>query len=198
MRTLTVGAFATALLLAVLQGSPLSAQEAAPPLHRDALGDMTFSLAGDAIITRRLSVFQEPEFLALRDIFRGATVGFANLEILLHDYEQDVVPASASGGTYMRADPAMADELVWMGVDMVSAANNHTMDYGAGGMRSTLAAARSAGLVVAGAGENLALARAPAYLESPGGRVALISVASTFNDAMRAGHQRWTCAAARV
>ena len=42
----------------------------------------------------------------------------------------------------------------------------------------------------AGTGENLAEARAPGYLETGKGRVALISAASTFPDASRAGHQR--------
>ncbi len=42
----------------------------------------------------------------------------------------------------------------------------------------------------AGTGENLAEARAPGYLETPRGRVAMISAASTFPDQSRAGHQR--------
>ena len=46
------------------------------------------------------------------------------------------------------------------------------------------------GLMHAGTGENLAEARAPGYLETPDGRVALISAASTFPDGSRAGHQR--------
>jgi poly-gamma-glutamate synthesis protein (capsule biosynthesis protein) len=69
-------------------------------------------------------------------------------------------------------------------------ANNHALDFGVGGARRTMQAARAAGLVTAGVGENLAEARAPAYFETPGGRVALISIASTFDDAMRAGEQR--------
>ena len=77
-----------------------------------------------------------------------------------------------------------------MGFDMLSGANNHAMDYGAGGMRSTRRALEAAGIKYAGVGENLALARAPAYLETRDGRVALISVSSTFADHMRAGHQR--------
>jgi poly-gamma-glutamate synthesis protein (capsule biosynthesis protein) len=64
------------------------------------------------------------------------------------------------------------------------------MDYGAGGLLATIRALKSAGLVFAGAGENLALARAPAYTETAGGRVALISVASTLSDEDRAGPQR--------
>lgn len=156
----------------------------------DARGEMSFALAGDAIITRAMRPFREPEFLALRDIIRSATAGFVNLEILFHDYEDDVIPAAASGGTYMRAEPELAHDLAWLGFDLVSMANNHTMDFGAGAARRTKVTAEAAGLVTAGFGENLAQARAPGYLETPGGRVALISIASTFDGAMRAGHQR--------
>jgi poly-gamma-glutamate synthesis protein (capsule biosynthesis protein) len=84
----------------------------------------------------------------------------------------------------------MAGELAWMGFDMVNLANNHTGDYGYGGLRRTTAAAEAAGLVHAGTGENLAEARAPAYLETPRGRIALVAGASTFTDASRAGAQR--------
>lgn len=178
-----VAPLAAALLACA--ASPLLAQQ-----YEDARGDMTFALTGDAIITRHLSPYREPEFLALRDLIRGATAAFTNLEILFHDYEDDVIPAAESGGTYMRADPELAKELAWMGFDFVSMANNHALDFGVGGARHTLEAAHAAGLVTAGVGENLAEARAPAYLDTPGGRVALISVASTFADGMRAGSQR--------
>ena len=87
----------------------------------------------------------------------------------------------------MQADPTIAEELMWMGFDMVSMANNHTGDYGVGGLRRTTQAVEAAGLMHAGTGENLAEARAPGYLETPDGRVALISAASTFPDGSRAG-----------
>ena len=150
---------------------------------------MTFALTGDAIITRRLSPYQEPEFLQMVKLIRDADVAFTNLEILFHDYTQGY-PATHSGGTWMAAEPLIAKELVWAGFDIVSRANNHTMDYSAGGLRATTEALDDAGLVHSGAGENLARARAPAYIETPGGRVALISVASTFSDEDRAGLQR--------
>lgn len=152
-------------------------------------GTMTFALTGDAIITRRLSPHQEPEFLRLVDVIRGADVAFTNLEMLFHDYTEGY-PATHSGGTWMAAEPLMARELVWAGFDIVSRANNHTMDYAAGGLRATTEALEDVGLVHAGAGENLARARAPAYIETAGGRVAVISVASTFSDEDRAGPQR--------
>ncbi|WP_419948919.1 CapA family protein [Candidatus Palauibacter sp.] len=187
--SITLAGIAAGLALAAGTGltTPTALEAQA---FEDASGNMSIALAGDAIISRKMSPYREPEFLALRDIIRNATTAFVNLEILFHDYEDDVIPAAASGGTYMRAEPEIAHELAWFGFDMVSLANNHTMDFGAGGARRTVEATEAAGLAVAGYGENLAQARAPVYVETPGGRVALISIASTFDDAMRAGHQR--------
>ncbi len=182
------------LLLAIALGLSVSGVDEAAPQqllpHGDTGGEITLALTGDAIITRRLSAFDEPEFLFLRDLIQDSDAAFVNLEVLFHNFEPEIIPATQSGGTYMRADPAIAKELVWMGFDMVSMANNHTGDYGYGGLRSTTKAVDEVGLMHAGTGENLAEARTPGYLETPKGRVALISAASTFPDGSRAGHQR--------
>src|SRR2546427_7575109 len=77
---------------------------------------VTFALTGDSIITRRLSVYQEPEFTGLIDLVRGADVAFTNLEMLFHDYES--YPMNESGGAWMRADPALAREGSWAGFDL--------------------------------------------------------------------------------
>lgn len=183
---------AVALLFLLTALSPLSgsAQKQSGSTFGDATGNITMALTGDAIITRRLSTYNEPEFQRMLETIRKADAAFTNLEILLHQYEPEVIPASQSGGTYMAAHPQMAKELAWAGFDIVSRANNHTMDYSVGGMRATTRAVEEAGLVHAGVGENLAQARAPGYLETPAGRVAMISIASTFADHMRAGSQR--------
>jgi poly-gamma-glutamate capsule biosynthesis protein CapA/YwtB (metallophosphatase superfamily) len=151
-------------------------------------GTFTMALTGDSIITRRLSVYQEPEFVKMIELIRGADVAFTNLEMLFHDYEPYAM--NESGGTYMRADPALAKELVWAGFDVVSRANNHTGDYGVEGMRLTTKHVAAAGLVQAGVGESLPEAREPKFLETAKARVALISVASTFPDHSRAGKSR--------
>lgn len=189
----SVSAWRGLLVAAALAPGGVAAQaasEEAAPIHADARGDLTLALTGDAILTRALQPYEEPEYLELRNLVAGATAAFTNLEVLFHDYESDAIPAAASGGTYMRAEPRLAHDLAWFGFDLVSRANNHAMDFGVGGMRATTRAVEAAGLVHAGVGESLALARAPAYLDTPGGRVALISVASTFPDPMRAGEQR--------
>ena len=150
--------------------------------------DFTFALTGDSIITRKLSVYNEPSFTRIIELIRGADAAFTNLEMLFHDYEP--YASAASGGTYMRAEPALVKELVWAGFDMVSRANNHTGDYGVLGMDLTTKYVAEAGLVQAGVGQSLPEAREAKFLETAKGRVALISVASTFPDSSRAGRTR--------
>jgi len=171
-----------ALCVAVLAPSRAPSQQ--PP----ASGVMTMALTGDAIITRRLSAYQEPSFLRMIEMIRGADMAFTNLEMLFHDYEP--YPMHESGGTYMRAEPALLKELVWAGFDLVSLANNHTGDYGVEGMRLTRRYVEAAGLVGAGVGEELAEAREARFFETANGRVALVSVASTFTEHSAAAKPR--------
>src|SRR5687767_855172 len=172
---------------AVVAGATVAgyAQQAptAPPAE-----EFTLALVGDAIITRKLSVYTEPAFTRIIELIRGADAAFVNLEMLFHDYEP--YPAAASGGTYMRAEPALVKDLVWAGFDMVARANNHSGDYGVLGMNLTTKYVAEAGLVQAGVGQSLGEAREAKFLETPKGRVALISMASTFPDHSRAGRTR--------
>jgi len=151
-------------------------------------GTFTLALTGDAIITRRLSPYRETEFVRLMELIRGADAAFTNLEMLFHDYEP--YPMHESGGTYMQAEPALAQELVWAGFDLVSMANNHAGDYGAEGMRLNRRHVDAAGLVHAGTGENLHEAREARFLETADGRIALIAVASTFPEHSAASKPR--------
>lgn len=149
---------------------------------------ISLAATGDSLITMRQSVHGEPRFLAMLDLIRGADVALTNLEMLLHDFEG--YPAAESGGTYMRASPVMIEELKWMGFDIVSTANNHSLDYTYGGLLATLEVLDAAGVPHAGTGLDLADARKPTYLETTKGRIALIAASSTFSSFGRAGATR--------
>ncbi len=179
----------TALVLA-LGAIPAARQTpaASAPAAGGGAARFTFTLTGDSIITRRLSIYRDGPFLKMIGLIRGADVAFTNLEMLFHDYES--WPMNESGGTWMRADPALLTDLVWAGFDMVSRANNHAGDYGVGGMRTTTRHVAEAGLLQAGVGESLAEAREARFLDTPNGRVALVSIASTFPDHARASDTR--------
>ena len=172
----TASLFACLLLVAGGAG----AQNTAP--------EFTMALTGDSIITRALSVYEEPAYLEMIEMIRGADVAFTNLEVLLHDYE--MAPAARSGGTWMRADPKMADELAWAGFDLVAMANNHSGDYGIEGMLATIKHTRDAGIVGAGTGGSLTSAREAKFLETTKARVALISMSSTITPHSVAGRSR--------
>ena len=156
-------------------------------LYESESGNLTLVASGDTMITRRLSVFREPRFLSLVEIFRNADVGYTNLEMLMHDFEHS---PGLAGGTFTASEPANLKELQWAGINLVSTANNHNYDYGEDGVLTNIRHIREAGLSFAGTGRNLSEARGPGYLDTAAGRVALISASSTFHDAGRAMDQR--------
>jgi poly-gamma-glutamate capsule biosynthesis protein CapA/YwtB (metallophosphatase superfamily) len=75
---------------------------------------------------------------------------------------------------FFRAPPAAAELLARAGVDCVTLANNHALDYGADALLDTLEHLRAAGVAWAGAGPDEAAARAPALLSAGGTRLAVL------------------------
>jgi poly-gamma-glutamate synthesis protein (capsule biosynthesis protein) len=90
----------------------------------------------------------------------------------------------------MTTDPKLLEDLKWLGINMVSCANNHAFDYGEDGVLANLKHLNEAGMTHAGTGKNLAEARAPGYLDTPNGRVALVATTATFRPWNQAGEQR--------
>ena len=135
------------LALAAMLGALSVAAQDKPPAKSAEL--LTMALTGDSIITQRLSPYREPEFLKLIELVRAADVAFTNVEMLFHDFEG--YPSVVSGGTYMRAEPALAKELAWAGFGLGACANNHTGDYSVEALFSTDRALTAAGIVHAGA-----------------------------------------------
>ncbi|MBN2336200.1 CapA family protein [Candidatus Bathyarchaeota archaeon] len=152
--------------------------------------ELSLVATGDSLITMKQSVHSESEFERLLTLIRSVDVAFTNLEMLLHDYDEDCYPAAECGGTYTRASPSILDELTWMGFNIFSTANNHSLDYMYGGLLSTLFHLEQAGVPHAGTGKNLAEAREPGYLETGSGRIAVLSACSSFANFGRAGDSR--------
>jgi poly-gamma-glutamate synthesis protein (capsule biosynthesis protein) len=63
-----------------------------------------------------------------------------------------------------RGPPRAVETLNHVGVDCVTLANNHALDYGPDALLDTLAHLREAGIACAGAGENVEEARSPAVV----------------------------------
>ena len=151
----------------------------------------TIAAAGDALVTQRIGRTVEAGFQALADLLRTADVRFVNLEGTLHEFEG--FPQAASGGTYVCGHPGVIDDLNAVGFNLYAAANNHMVDWGEGGLFATIEVLDRAGVTYAGIGRHLQEARAPRYLETPAGRVALLAATSTFPAHSLAGEQRPDC-----
>lgn len=156
--------------------------------HASASGNFSIALGGDCMLTRRLDIFDEPEFLALRRRFRDCDAGVVNLESVVRTWREGT--PGVTRGTFMTTPPELLKDLLWFGVNMVGCANNHAFDYGEEGLVATIDHLDRAGIAHAGTGLNLAEARAPAYLDTKGGRVGLVAMTATFRDWNRAGEQR--------
>lgn len=152
---------------------------------------LTVALSGDSIINRRVSMCESDGFRSLMEQFQAADIGFTHLETLFLEYDDsEVYPAAEAGGTWMRSAPEIVEELNWAGFDMVSHASNHALDYSYGALESTLETLDAAGIDHAGTGRNLAEARTPTYRETPGGRVGLVSMTTSFTPWSKAGEAR--------
>jgi poly-gamma-glutamate synthesis protein (capsule biosynthesis protein) len=148
---------------------------------------MKFTAVGDVIISRRIHEDYAGN-QELAEIIGQGDVRFFNLETTLNK-EGECYASQASGGTWLRTDPEVLDDVKKFGFNMTSFNNNHAMDFSFEGLLKTFESVEKSGLVHAGVGRNLAEASAPRYLETSKGRVALISVNTTLMGQMIAGEQ---------
>ena len=148
---------------------------------------MRLTATGDALITRRMPLYDDPAFMGMVELIRGCDVAFTNTEVTLSRFRG--WPVVESGGMALSVDPRCADDLRRLGFNCTAFANNHTLNYGEEGVLHTLDALRNADIVCAGAGANLGEARLPAYLDTINGRLGLIGCASSFAKGQRAGDQ---------
>ncbi len=150
--------------------------------------NLRIALCGDLMLTRRLAVYNEPRYLELRKLLTSADCTFANFESTCRNYGE--ATPSLTQGTYMTTEPHLLEDVKWLGVNLVSCANNHAYEYGEQGIMSTYRNLSAAGIAHAGSGSNLREAVAPGYIDTPAGRVALIAAVATFQDFNRATDQR--------
>ena len=138
----------------------MTADASARPLRLHAVGDI--------VVDR-----PDPEtgFEPSRDLLRAADVVFGNCEGVYSDR-----PARAPSASIPVLMPrAYARGLGFAGFDVMSMANNHTVDGGYVGLQDTLEALAEQQIATCGAGPDLAAAHAPAILERDGRRIGFLA-----------------------
>ena len=94
-----------------------------------------------------------------------------------------------------RAPPTAFRALRSAGVDVVTMANNHGMDFGDVGLSDSLAAGRQAGMPLVGIGRNAAEAYRPYVTRVNGAKVAVIGATQVLDDNLI---QAWTATDAKA
>jgi hypothetical protein len=107
-------------------------------------------------------------------LLERADVSFGNFEGVLTD-EHEPVPGAPEATVVARSNAAALEVF-----DVMSVANNHTMDAGYGGLEDTLEELRARGVATAGAGATLAEALRPAVVERRGVTIAFVAFTSVF------------------
>lgn len=109
----------------------------------------------------------------LRGVLGKADFRIINLEVPLTNEEAPIEKC----GPALIAPAGSARGLAELGVDAVALANNHIMDQGAGGLKSTISALEGAGIRYFGAGESLPGAGRPLIVDVGGRRLGLYACA---------------------
>jgi poly-gamma-glutamate synthesis protein (capsule biosynthesis protein) len=154
-----------------------------------AKGAVTFAFAGDVnfpdewytepgltppsgpTLAEQLRADPKQVLAPIAPVLRSADVTVVNLETAITDRGEPV-----PGKNYhFRSSPLAFTALKSAGVDVVSMANNHVLDYGPVGMQDTFAAIDAAKAPVIGIGHNATEAFRPFRTTMHGQRVAVIS-----------------------
>ena len=150
------------------------------------MGVIRISATGDSFMTRRLPVpTTYPDYPEIQALLNSCDFRFNNLEFTVHDSES--APSAQSGGTWAMSEPAIMDDLASFGFNIFSTANNHSLDYGEGGVLATIRHLKERSLCFCGTGEDLSAASAPAYISANGATVAFIALSGSYKPFHPAG-----------
>jgi poly-gamma-glutamate synthesis protein (capsule biosynthesis protein) len=138
------------------------------PLVLAAAGDVTPGEGVSATVDREGEAYP---WTGVARVLRKADIATVNLEGAIS--ERGV--AAAGKEYHFRGGPGLLRGAAQVaGIDLVTVANNHSLDYGREAFLDTLAAAHAAGLKTVGGGATIDLARRPAILEAGGLRIAVL------------------------
>ena len=172
--------FAAALLmLYAYPWQKFAATSAVPPSPEPLLvatpPTITLSFVGDVMFVSSVGTLAardgvESILADVAGIFQEDDLTMANLECVA-----STLGTAAEKQYTFRMNPAWLPDVKTAGIDAVTLANNHTLDYGTVAMLDMLDHLRSEGIVYVGGGETITEASAAQYLTVKGTRFALLA-----------------------
>jgi poly-gamma-glutamate capsule biosynthesis protein CapA/YwtB (metallophosphatase superfamily) len=151
------------------------------PVVLDAVGDIT---PGEAVGPAIRTLGSAYPWANVGPELRRADLTTGNLEGAITDRG---TPAPDKEFHFRGPAALLAGARQQAGFDVLTVANNHSLDYGAVGLADTLAAARRAGISTVGGGSRLGAARRPAMFAVGGLRVAFLGYSDVVPTGFAAG-----------
>lgn len=106
-------------------------------------------------------------------ILKDADLTIGNLEAPATDNDEAILKA----GPNLKGLPSDLNILKSAGIDVLSLANNHILDYGVQGVLDTLAHCKKIGIKTVGAGPNAKAAKTPLFLTVKGWHIGILNFA---------------------
>ncbi|WP_395104824.1 CapA family protein [Actinomadura sp. SCN-SB] len=162
-------------------GAPKAASPSTPAPSTPAKQPILLAFGGDVHFEGILRPRLASPSTALGPIartLRAADLAMVNLETAI---TTGGTPAPGKQFTF-RAPPSAFTALKAAGVDVVSMANNHGMDYMESGLRDSLRAIKASGFPTVGIGRNAAEAYRPYRVTVKGNRLAIVGATQVLDD----------------
>jgi poly-gamma-glutamate synthesis protein (capsule biosynthesis protein) len=184
--------------LAPSPGLEAAAEALAPRLAEElGRGDTVhLTFVGDLMLDRALGdqiqIDGTTPFFEVSDLLTQADLTVGNLECAL-----GIGGRPEDKGYTFLAPPAAAGALAVAGFDLLSAANNHALDYGVDVFEQGRALLSQSGIDVVGAGQDEAAAHAPAVYELDGVTIAFLSYVNVPVEVRGFDTRAWTATASK-
>src|ERR671911_177435 len=156
----------------------------------------TLALVGDVMLGRSVAAVLEREpGAALLDErivaeLRSADITLANLECCISDRGERWPDPDKP--FFFRAPPVAAERLAQWGVDAVTLANNHALDYGVDALVDTLRHLADVGVLAVGASVDVTAARRPLQVQAQGLSVGVVAFSDHADDYAATQHRPGT------
>ena len=188
-------AVTTPLVAPALEEPAASPSIASPPIASlpiTAARDIVISAVGDIMLdgTARpvlKNMGYDYPFVKMIPYFSDAQIVFGNLEGPLTNRG---TPEQDKPFVFRSPPDEVSAALKNAGFNVVSLANNHTLDYGADGLAQTIETLDATGIQHVGAGENLVASRKPAFFKIDNQRVAILGYSMTLPEQFYSGKNK--------
>ena len=139
-------------------------------------GRATISIVGDVMLDRGVARVMDKmgycyPYEKVSEIFQRDDITLGNLECPITSSENPVLKKRV---IVFQADTENAKELKKAGFDILSLANNHSMDQRSSGLKDTIELLTAQGITTVGAGKNHEKARAPVFKEVKGVKIGIL------------------------